>query len=375
MSKSYGCEFLKNRKRPEGGKIPVMEHFNGLSQEAVIHLTGQDPLAHPEKLSEIYQELGRRLDVDLNWGAGFPSPKWETHDWSTGPRMRNNRDGHPVVQWGIFHVVAQEDGRHFLHIPLPEDIDEALEFDPLKHFPKTVDEYHEQFSQEYAEMMETTADVAYPIPHHYTTCFHWALALFGFEMLCEVGMEEDDFHELMKRFAEVSLRITTAWSQVEGLQGFILHDDLAMTAGLIFRPDWYREHIIPRYSEIFAPFKEKNIPIIFTSDGNCTDLVDDIFAAGADGFNFEYLVDMKMMVEKHGDKILIGNFNNATIAGGPEASIRDHLTETFDVARHAPGFVANVGGGLTQQIPIENLDNYLNLRRDLCQDDFAPVLA
>ncbi|MGC9451861.1 MAG: hypothetical protein ACP5I4_10475 [Oceanipulchritudo sp.] len=74
--------------------------------------------------------------------------------------MKQSREGHPVVQWGIFHVVAQEDGRHFLHVPLPKDIDETLEFEPLKYFPKTVDEYGAEFRASYQRMLDYTGFVA-----------------------------------------------------------------------------------------------------------------------------------------------------------------------------------------------------------------------
>lgn len=367
MSKRYGVEFLRNRGRKQGEKIPVMEHYRGLSRMAVKSLTGLDPLIEQDRLNEIYQKLGMELDVDLNWGGGLPVTELdEVHDWSDGESVKQSREGHPVVQWGIFHVTAQEDGRHFLHVPLPADIDEALEFDPLKYFPKTVDQYAEQFSKEYQQMIDSTGNVTYPIPHHYTTCFHWPLAIFGFELLCEAGMEEEDFHCLMERFAEVSRRITTAWSQVEGLEGFILHDDLTMTSGPIFHPDWYRKHVFPFYPDIFAPFKEKGIPIIFTSDGNCSEFVDDIFAAGADGLNFEYLVDMETIASKHSDKILIGNINNATIAQGPEDKIAREVEDCMQAGKDVPGFVVNVGGQLSHQIPIENLKYYIDLRKKLC---------
>jgi len=366
MSKSYGIEFLRNRGRQADEKIPVMEHFRGLSREAVKHLTGRDPLLEMENITGIYQKLGDTLGVDLNWGEGFPLPGDEVHDWSDGQSVKQSREGHPVVQWGIFHVVAQEDGRHFLHVPLPQDLDEALTFDPLRFFPKTVDEYEAEFRAAYHKMLESTGEVAYPVPHHYTTCFHWPLAIFGFELLCEAGMEENDFYALMERFAEVSIRITTAWSRIEGLEGFILHDDLTMTSGPIFQPDWYRKHIFPFYPKIFAPFREKNIPVIFTSDGNCSEFVDDVFSAGADGFNFEYLVDMESVANKHPDKILIGNFNNAIIAAGPEADIEKEVRRCMDAGRHVPGFVANVGGGLTHQIPVRHLEYYLELRKRLC---------
>ncbi|MEX0332688.1 MAG: uroporphyrinogen decarboxylase family protein [Puniceicoccaceae bacterium] len=367
MSKAYGIEFLRNRGRKAGEKIPVMEHYRGLSREAVKALTGTDPLLETDRMNETYLQLGELLDVDLNWGVGLPVPeKDETHDWSDGQSVKTSREGHPVVQWGIFHVTAQDDGRHFLHIPLPKDIDEALEFDPLKYFPKTVDEYVEEFQAEYQQMLDSTSEVTYPIPHHYTTCFHWPLAIFGFELLCEAGMEQEDFHCLMERFAEVSRRITTAWSRVEGLEGLILHDDLTMTAGPIFHPDWYHKHVFPFYPDIFAPLKEKGIPIIFTSDGNCSKFVDDIIAAGADGLNFEYLVDLETLANRHPDKILVGNINNATIAEGPKDKITREVEHCLLVGKEVPGFVVNVGGGLTHQIPIDNLRYYIDLRKKLC---------
>lgn len=367
MSYSYGVQFLRNRGRKQGEKIPAMEHIHGLSREAVTALSGRDPFQEPDALNEIYRAVTRQLDVDLNWGVGLPMPGDEMHDWSDGQTVKTNREGNPVVQWGIFHVVAQDDGRHFLHVPKPKDIDEALQFDPLLYFPQSVEDYQQEFTRQYRQMIESCGDVVYPIPHHYTTAFHWPLAIFGFELLCEAGMEEDDFHALMERFAEISCRITTAWSRVEGLEGFILHDDLTMTSGPIFAPDWYRRHIFPFYEAIFAPLRQKNIPIIFTSDGDCSAFIGDVFNAGADGFNFEYLVDLETVANNHPDKILVGNFNNATLAQGPQEAIHREITRTIDVGRTVPGFVANVGGGLTHQIPLPNLQYYLTLRSHKCR--------
>ena len=194
------------------------------------------------------------------------------------------------------------------------------------------------------------------------------MAILGFELLCEAGLEEEDFHALMDRFAEVSLRITTAWSRVRGLKAFICHDDLTMTSGPIFSPDWYRRHIFNHYPSLFAPLKRAGIPVIFTSDGNCSCFVDDIFAAGADGFNFEYTVSLRNLVERHGDKILIGNLCSDTIARGPIEKIEAEVRECIDVGRHAPRFVINVGGGITHDMPVAHLEAYLKIRSRLCRE-------
>ena len=371
MSRSLGLAALQPDYR--GERIPVMEHFIATSREAVQHFTGSDPLA-PEGpgLNAIYKRLAERYEIDLFWGEGPVADDRETHDWSDGETVKSTHDGHPAVQWGIFHVVSQEDGRHFLHIPKPASVDEALNFDPLRYFPETEEQYFEKFTREHARLQGLAGDTGYVIPHHYTTAFHWPLAIFGFELLCEAGMEEEDFGDLMKRFAEVSCRITRAWARVEGVRAFICHDDLTMASGPIFQPDWYRRHIFPHYPQIFEPFKERSIPLIFTSDGNCSCFVDDIFLAGADGLNFEYLVSMADLVERYGDKILIGNINSATIARGPVERIEREVRQCIELGRHAPRFIVNVGGGLTHDMPKHHLEAYLDIRSRLCRESRHP---
>lgn len=367
MSKELGLAVL--RADYHGTRIPVMEHFSGLSRRAIRHFTGIDPLTEQYRISEAFQRLAEILEVDLLWGGWLPSEGWPVFDWDDGDSVKINSQGQTVVQWGIFHTVHQEDGRHFVHVPKPQTVEEALDFRPLDYFPKSVEEYREQFRAEYAGMLASVGDICYPIPHHYTTCFHWALAIFGFELLCLAGMEDQDrFSRLMARFAEISLRITTAWSRVEGLEAFILHDDLTTAQGPIFSPAWYRRHIFPHYPAIFRPFIDKGVPIIFTSDGNCTAFVDDIFAAGAEGLNFEWLVDIEPLVARYPDKILIGNMNSATIAQGPKEAIEREVRRCMAIGSRARRFVVNVGGGLTHDMPVENLSYYLALRRELARN-------
>ena len=356
-----------------GQRIPVMEHAWALSREAVVHLTGRDPLRERGSLNAIYQRAAEVLEIDLLWGGSLPKDGEEMYDWSSGPSVRHNQKGEEVVRWGIFATAHQEDGRHYTHIPKPASLDAALDFQPLEYFPETTEQYAARFTREYAGLLDGCAAVCQPIPHHYTTCFHWALAIFGFELLCEAGLEDDRFHDLMQRFAEISCRITAAWSSVRDaagrpLPGFICHDDLTMTSGPLFSPDWYRRHIFPHYPAIFAPLKAAGIPIIFTSDGNCSAFIDDILdVAGADGLNFEYSVSLERLVSDYPDKILIGNLNSATLARGPLAAIEAETRACLKTGARGRRFVANVGGGLTHDIPLAHLDYYLALRKNLCR--------
>ncbi len=349
-------------------RIPVMEHIWGLSRNAIKHFSGIDLIRQPQRINESFRSVARVFEIDLLWGGGLPTGCPELLDWDNGPPTQLDRSGKPVIQWGVFSTARQEDGRHFLHIPKPESVDAALSLDPLTLFPKSVDEYEAEFRQAYLAMLDSCAGDCCPIPHHYTTAFHWPLAIYGFEMLCEAGLQVSRFAAQMELFAEVSRRITTAWSRVPGVRGFILHDDLTTTRGPIFRPSWYRKYIFPHYSTIFAPLIAANIPIIFTSDGNCTEFIDDIFAAGAEGLNFEYLVDMADIAARYPDKILIGNISSDVIARGNRRQIEKAASSCIEDGKRARRFVVNVGGQLTHDMSIENLETYLEVRKALCRN-------
>lgn len=373
MSKQKGEDLLAGKLST--GRLPVMEHMAGISREAIVHFTGIDPVVEPSRLNEAFRTLAEVFEIDLLWGGGLPEAGRDIYDWADGQHVKRNSRGEEVAQWGIFGAAHQEDGRHFTHIPKPASIDEALNFDPLVYFPKTVEAYQGEFTVQYENMLKSCGDLCLPLPHHYTTAFHWPLAIFGFEMLCEAGMEEQRFDGLMQRFAEVSLRITTAWSQVHGLKGFILHDDLAMTGGPIFAPTWYEQHIFPLYPRIFAPLKQADVPIVFTSDGNINSLVDGIFAAGADGLNFEYMVNLEYLVENYADRILIGNMNSHLLAAGPFDAITSQVQRSLQVGVRAPKYVINVGGQITHDIPVEHLEHYLNIRKQLSRQLLLPSVG
>ncbi len=365
MSLEKGLSLLRGQTRH--GRLPVMEHLSGISCEAITYLTQINPVKERHRVNEAFLRLAEIFDVDLLWGGGLPDSTRDIFDWADGQTVKQNAQGLDVVQWGIFGAAHQEDGRHFTHVPKPKNVDAALAFEPSTYFPKTVEQYREQFTADYQRMRQSCGKTCLPIPHHYTTAFHWPLAIFGFELLCEAGLEEDRFDQLMERFVEISTRITTAWSQVPDVEGFILHDDLAMTGGPIFAPDWYRQHIFKHYPRIFEPLKQAGIPIIFTSDGNINAFVDDIFAAGADGLNFEYMVNLSYLVENYPEKILIGNMNSHIIAAGPLERITDEVNRCLSIGAQASHFVVNIGGQITHDIPIDHLEHYLKVRKQLSE--------
>ena len=143
-------------------RIPVMEHIWGLSRKAIKHFSGIDLLLQPERINEAFRCVSRVFEIDLLWGGGLPTGCPDLLDWDNGLATQLDRSGKPVIQWGVFSTARQEDGRHFLHIPKPESPQAALALDPLELFPKTTDEYEQEFRQAYLHMLESCGDDCWP---------------------------------------------------------------------------------------------------------------------------------------------------------------------------------------------------------------------
>ncbi|MFH2069058.1 MAG: hypothetical protein ABII89_06325 [Candidatus Omnitrophota bacterium] len=77
---------------------------------------------------------------------------------------------------------------------------------------------------------------------------------------------------------------------------------MVWTNGAIFKPEWYRKYIFPRYQKLWRPLKEAEIKVLLCSDGNFTKFVDDVAAAGADGSVFEPPADLEYIVSRYGKR-------------------------------------------------------------------------
>jgi len=174
--------------------------------------------------------------------------------------------------------------------------------------------------------------------------------------------DEKRFEEILLQFKELTIRRTSAWSRVKGVEFFMCHDDLCMTAGPVFAPNWYRKYIFPHYADIIAPLKKAGIPTVLTSDGNYLEMADDIAACGFDGLIFEHSTDTKAMVEKFGGKkILFCGPDVRILTTGTLDEVKKHITEVFDIIKGVPGIFYLTGGSLPANLTYETFRTYIDM--------------
>ena len=127
-------------------------------------------------------------------------------------------------------------------------------------------------------------------------------------------------------------------------------------------PDFYRAAIFPRYKKLWDVLHEAGKIVLFCSDGDFTQFVDDIAHAGADGFIFEPMTHLETVAERYGKThVIMGSkVDCRTLTFGTPRDIQREIDETLPIARKCPGFVFAIGNHLPSNVPLDNARFYLD---------------
>ena len=88
--------------------------------------------------------------------------------------------------------------------------------------------------------------------------------------------------------------------------------------------------------------------------------------AGADGFIFEPVVPLEMVVEKFGQThVIMGSrVDCRTLTFGGKDEIKAEVDATLELAADCPGFVCAVGNHIPSNVPVENAQFYFEYLSD-----------
>ena len=148
----------------------------------------------------------------------------------------------------------------------------------------------------------------------------------------------------------------------------MIHDDIVWTDGAFIHPDWYRKYVFPNYKKMFKPLIESGKKILYTSDGNYTEFVDDIADCGVNCFVLEPLTDMQYIADKYGKThSFIGNADTRILLSGTKEDIYNEVKRCMDTGKKYPGFIMAVGNHIPANTPVDNCmyynDFYMEMRK------------
>jgi len=136
-------------------------------------------------------------------------------------------------------------------------------------------------------------------------------------------------------------------------------DDIAFNTGLLVNPKYLRKYIFPWYKKMGKICHEKGLGFVFHSDGDCTEVMDDLIDCGFHAFhpiqpNAMNIVDVK---QKWGKKIcLIGNINlDSTLTLGSPEDVRAEVYERIRTIGPGGGYMVSSSNSITDYVPVQNM--------------------
>ena len=316
-----------------------------------IHLQPTPRLAHTEYCSNdalkkaVAEASGRPFEdaweLDLSWSTNNGAVPW-------GERGRVTDMGHAEFLEG------GTDRREPKACPFqtPEDVwaFDAVEEYGLPDFDELV-----AFFEDGYQRAQTSSPERIHTAGYYFTMISGAIEAFGWEMLLMAAADLTRFEKVLDSIFRLSLQNYKAWAQTSA-PVFICHDDMVWTEGPFVDPAFYRSVIFPRFKALWDVLKGAGKKVLFCSDGNWTMFIDDIAAAGADGFIFEPMVSLDAVVEGYGKThaIVGSKVDCRTLTFGTEDDIRREIDATLEVAFDCPGFMFAVGNHIPSNVPVAN---------------------
>jgi uroporphyrinogen-III decarboxylase len=200
----------------------------------------------------------------------------------------------------------------------------------------------------------------------YVTLISGLIDLLGWDsLLLAAGTDARRLGDLANRYARWMQPYFDALAE-SAAPVVMVHDDIVWTSGAFLRQDWYRQYVFPNYRNYLRPLRDAGKKILFTSDGNYTEFIDDIVAAGATGLVMEPTTDMAYVAEKYGRSLaFVGNADTRILLMGTRADIRAEVKRCMRIGKGCPGFFMAVGNHIPANTPVANALYYNEVYEEL----------
>lgn len=285
------------------------------------------------------QELPARLDnhlvrVDLSYPARQAEDGRAWFDW-----------------WGAGHDPGEE-GYYIRVSPLSSSQDLQAFPWPDPHAPGLLDGARQaiaQYGQEY-----------FIAPNFGFALFERAWSLRGFEQFfMDIALDPGFAGELLDRITEIQLVLIHRFIEL-GVDGGYFGDDYGAQKNLLFSLASWRQLIKPRLARLFAPFRERGLPVILHSDGQIQPILPDLVEIGLTSLNpvQPEALDHRWLAENFSGQLsFYGGVSTQTVLpyGKPEEVKAAVATCIHDLAPQGTGLLLAPSHRLMTDIPLENV--------------------
>ena len=191
--------------------------------------------------------------------------------------------------------------------------------------------------------------------------FQWIWMLMGFETFAFSLIENPELiSKMFTRVGEIRLRVfEKILERCRDIGAVWMLDDVAFGTGLMVSPDLIRKYLFPWFRRVKALCKERELPLIYHSDGNFWMVLDDLVTIGINAIHPVEPNGMGAYVHrlKEGFRsklCLVGGIDlDVLIRGTPEEVERETRTRIMEFASGG-GYIAGSSNSIPGEVPVEN---------------------
>lgn len=163
------------------------------------------------------------------------------------------------------------------------------------------------------------------------------------------------------RYAHVKAYIAGLCAHRPG-PAFQICEDLGYKNGLLFSPEFLRRVYLPRLKELADIIHGCGMKVIQHTDGNVTEILDELVDAGIDGLNPLEGMDLAAVKQRYGKHLLlIGNVDARVLSFGTPEDVRQAVAANIRAGRGQGGHWLDTSAGeFMPDVPLHNALAYFD---------------
>lgn len=190
-----------------------------------------------------------------------------------------------------------------------------------------------------------------------------------------LGMENEfmailDYPGPLKKFAERAADFNIELGKIqlenESISGIIVYGDIGYKNGLLISPKDWREIYYPPLKKICHTLKKYGKPIIYHTDGNYLEVIEDLIEIGFDAIHPNEAkagIDVVKLRKKHKKKMAyFGNIDAANVLSKNKDLIRKEVIYKLQAAKGG-GYIPG-GDDIPASVSPENYDYYMKILKE-----------
>jgi uroporphyrinogen decarboxylase len=265
---------------------------------------------------------------------------------------RLSDDGEVKFDWWGVGFDTKEEGYFAAVSPLQEnpELDNHLWPDPQDP----------QLLKDVEQIIKAYGDTYFLTPNFGFVLFERAWTLRGFEQFfMDMATDPGFTNDLLDRITEIQLALIHRYLDL-GVDGGYFGDDYGAQKNLLFSPRMWRKFIKPRLAQLFAPFRERGLPVLMHSDGQIQKILPDLVEIGLTTLNpvQPEVIDHAWLRENfRGDLAFYGGISTQTVLpyGSPD-EVRKAVSDcAAELSPDGTGLLIAPSHRMMTDIPMANV--------------------